>query len=168
MTDDGTIRSLEAETMRVSRRQAMQAGLSIALVPLAPISPGPAQAQVPGQLAAAIGAIVKGAEVTPGRVSVRMPELAENGNSVSLVVSVESPMTPDDYVRTIHIVSEKNPVAKVARFHFTPASGRARVATNMRLALTQTVTALAEMSDGRFFSGTTQVVVTLAACIDGE
>ena len=120
-----------------------------------------------GDSDAAIQNIAVGRKVTPGRVKLTLPELAENGNVVSLTVEVESPMTPADHVKAIHIVASKNPLANVVRFHLGPRSGRARVQSNIRLATTQTVTALAEMSDGTLWSGTSTVLVTLSACIDG-
>lgn len=114
----------------------------------------------------AIKEITRGAAVKPGRVSIMLPELAENGNSVSLNVAVESAMTAADHVKAIHIVSEKNPIARVVSFMLGPRAGRAQVATNIRLATTQIVTAIAEMSDGSFWSGNQEVIVTLAACLD--
>ncbi len=129
-----------------------------------------ARAQVmpkPEGLPAALARLAAGRSVSPGRIKVTLPELAENGNVVALVVDVTSPMTAADHVRTVHILSEKNPLTDIARFHFTPAAGRARVATNIRLADSQKIVALAEMSDGSLWSGEANVVVTLAACIDG-
>jgi sulfur-oxidizing protein SoxY len=111
--------------------------------------------------------IANGRKITPGRVKLTLPELAENGNVVTLAVEVESPMTGADHVKTIHIVAEKNPLANLARFHLSPRSGRADVQTNVRLATTQTVNAIAEMSDGTLWSGTSTVLVTLSACLDG-
>ena len=120
-----------------------------------------------GDSEAAIKAIAGGRPITTGRVKLTMPELAENGNVVALAVEVESPMSAADYVKTIHIVAEKNPLANIARFHLGPRSGRAKVNSNIRLATTQTVHAVAEMSDGTLWSGTSPVLVTLAACLDG-
>ena len=145
-----------------TRREAI-AGLAV--LGLAATGVGPASAEA-DQAAEAITALTGGAKVSPGRVVLVMPELAENGNSVSVRVTVESPMTVADHVKAIHIVSEKNPIARVASFHLGPRAGRAEIHTNIRLATTQVVTALAEMSDGRYFSGTQEVVVTLAACLD--
>ena len=119
-----------------------------------------------GLAADAIKSITRGAAVKPGRVSVVMPELAENGNTVALTVSVESPMTVANHVKAIHIVADKNPIARVVTMHLNPRAGRAKVSTNIRLATTQVVTAIAEMSDGRYWSGTREVVVTLAACLE--
>ena len=116
---------------------------------------------------AAIKHIAEGRTITPGRVHLTLPELAENGNVVSLTVTVDSPMTAADHVHTIHIIASKNPLANLTRFHLGPRSGRARVQTNIRLATTQTVTAIAEMHDGSLWSGTSTVLVTLSACLDG-
>jgi sulfur-oxidizing protein SoxY len=116
---------------------------------------------------AAIGKITKGAPVTRGRVSVAMPTIAENGLSVFTTISVESPMTEASYVKEVHLISEKNPVAVIASFYFTPAMAEAKVSTNIRLAMTQKITAIAVMNDGSLWSDEKDVVVTIAACIDG-
>lgn len=146
-----------------TRRQVSGGLLGIALVPLATCS----RAYAGDQLLEALTKVTGGAPVSEGRVKLELPGLAENGYSVPLTVSVESPMTADDYVKTIHILSEKNPVAQVVRFNLTPRSGRAKVSTSIRMADTQRVMAVAEMSDGSFWSGGADIVVTLSACIDG-
>lgn len=108
-----------------------------------------------------------GAAVEDGRVSLMIPKVAENGLSVYTTVAVESPMTEEDHVKAIHILSEKNPIAHLLTWHLGPRAGVAKVSTNIRLAATQEVTALAEMSDGSFWRDRQNVVVTIAACIDG-
>lgn len=147
-----------------TRRDALVQITSAALAPTV-LGAGIALA-LEEQAVSAIREITRGAEVKPGRVSVVLPELAENGNTVALTVSVESPMTAVDHVTAIYIVSERNPVARVVSFTLGPRAGRAKVATNIRLATTQIVTALAEMSDGSFWSANQEVIVTLAACLD--
>jgi len=108
-----------------------------------------------------------GAPVKDGRVSLTIPKVAENGLSVYTTVEVESPMTEADHVRAIHILSEKNPIAHLLTWHLGPRAGVAKVSTNIRLAASQQVTALAEMSDGTFWQDRQDVIVTIAACIDG-
>src|SRR5436309_2305821 len=105
--------------------------------------------------------------VTAGRVKLDVPPLVENGNTVPLAVSAESPMTEADHVKAIHVFTEKNPQPDVVSFRFGPRAGRARAATRVRLADTQTVVAIAELSDGSFWSARADVVVTLAACLEG-
>ncbi len=109
-----------------------------------------------------------GARARKGRVTLTVPALAENGLSVYTTVAVDSPMTDDDFVRKIHILSERNPIAHLLSWHLGPRAGLAVVSTNIRLAATQQVTALAEMSDGSFWFDRKDVVVTVAACIDGR
>jgi sulfur-oxidizing protein SoxY len=99
-------------------------------------------------------------------VKLELPPLSENGNTVPLTVSVESPMTPADHVRAIHVFTELNPQPDVVSFRLGPRAGLARVATRIRLANTQTVTAIGELSDGSFWSASAAVVVTLAACLE--
>ena len=115
---------------------------------------------------AAIRNVVGEAPVRKGRVELDVPPLVENGNTVSLVVTVDSPMTATDHVKAIHVFNEKNPQPNVISVHLGPRAGRAKISTRIRLADTQTVTAIAEMSDGSFWSATAEVIVTLAACLE--
>jgi sulfur-oxidizing protein SoxY len=126
----------------------------------------PARATTP-EMQEAIRKVVGGARVTAGKVKLELPPLSENGNAVPLAVRVESPMTAADHVRAIHVFTERNPQPDVATFRLGPRAGHARVATRIRLADTQTVVAIAELSDGSFWSGSAEVIVTLAACLEG-
>jgi sulfur-oxidizing protein SoxY len=114
----------------------------------------------------AIRQVVGTAPVTAGKVKLELPPLVENGNTVPLAVSVDSPMTAADHVRALHVFAEKNPQPNVLSVHLGPRAGRASVSTRMRLADTQTVVAIAELSDGSFWSDRADVVVTLAACLE--
>jgi sulfur-oxidizing protein SoxY len=114
----------------------------------------------------AIRKFTGGVPVQSGRVALDMPPLVENGNAVGVTVTVESPMTAADHVRRIALFNEKNPQPDIAVFNLGPRAGRAKVATRMRLATSQTVVAVAEMSDGSFRSAKASVIVTLAACIE--
>jgi sulfur-oxidizing protein SoxY len=110
--------------------------------------------------------ITGGARLSKGRVKLEMPVLADNGNAVPLKVNVESPMTTEDHVKAIHLVSDRNPMRHMAAFHFGPQSGRAELATRVRLAGSQNVTALAQMADGSYWYDSARIQVTLSACID--
>ena len=110
--------------------------------------------------------VTGGATVQPGRVKLDLPVLADNGNSVSLKVSVDSPMTAASYVKSIHIYAARNPRPNVANFYLGPRAGRAQVSTRVRLGGSQRVLAVAALSDGSFWSATADVVVTLSACYD--
>src|SRR3989442_8339038 len=148
-----------------SRRECLltaAAGLGLASV----IAVEPARA-TPVAMEEAIRKVIGSARVTPDRVKLDVPPLVENGNSVPLAVSAESPMTEADHVKAIHVFTEKNPQPDVVSFRFGPRAGRARAATRVRLADTQTVVAIAELSDGSFWSASADVVVTLAACLEG-
>ena len=148
---------------RATRREflisAAAAGLAVTLRPQS-------AAATPATMQEAIRRVVGTARVTPGRVKLELPPLSENGNTVPLTVSLESPMTAEDHVRAIHVFNEKNPQPDVASFRFGPRAGRARVSTRIRLADTQTVIAIGELSDGSFWSASATVVVTLAACLE--
>ena len=112
--------AITSNTM-LTRRSLVAGGVAICLVPIAS---GAAQA-TPAEMADAIRALTGGAAVKPGRVKLVLPELAENGNIVSLSVSVDSPMTDADHVKSVHIFSELNPVTTLVRFHVL-AAGRAQ------------------------------------------
>ena len=125
----------------------------------------PAEA-TPALLAAAIRNVVGEAAVQAGKVKLEIPPLVENGNTVPMTVSVASPMTPDDYVRSIHVFNEKNPQPNIGNFYLGPRAGRAQVSTRIRLADSQKIVAIAHLADGSFWSVSADVVVTLAACTD--
>lgn len=120
----------------------------------------------PDELAAAISAWAGGAPVQNGRVKLDIAPLVDNGNTVPVGVSVESPMTATDHVTAIAIFNERNPQRDVARFMLGPRAGRASVATRIRLATTQKLVAVARMSDGSHWSHSVEVIVTLAACLE--
>ena len=151
----------------MDRREFLRAatGVAAGLGMGAVITVTPARA-TPATMQEAIRKVVGTATVNPGRVKLELPPLSENGNAVPLTVSLESPMTPADHVKTFHVFTEKNPQPEVATFRLGPRAGRARVATRIRLADTQTVIAIGELSDGSFWSARADVVVTLAACLE--
>ena len=120
----------------------------------------------PAEMQEAIRQVIGSARVTPGKVTLDLPPLIENGNAVPLTVSVDSPMTEAQHVRAVHVFTEKNPQPNVASFHLGPRAGRARVATRVRLADSQNVTAICELSDGTFWSASVGIIVTLAACLE--
>jgi sulfur-oxidizing protein SoxY len=117
-------------------------------------------------LALAIKQYVGEATVRVGKVKLDVAELVENGNTVPLSVAVDSPMTATEHVKSIAIFNERNPQRDVMRFALGPRSGRALVATRIRLATTQKLVAIAQMSDGSYWSHTADVIVTLAACVE--
>ena len=125
----------------------------------------PAEA-TPATLAAAIRNVVGAAVVRTGKVKIDVPPLVENGNTVPMTVSVASPMTSDDYVKSIHVFNEKNPQPNIGNFYLGPRAGRAQISTRIRLADSQKIVAIAHLADGSFWSVSVDVVVTLAACTE--
>ncbi len=122
----------------------------------------------PGAMQSAIAGYTGNATPKPGRVTLDIAQLVDNGNAVPVTVRVDSPMTAQDHVTDIAIFNEKNPLPDVVRFQLTPLSGKAEVSTRIRLATSQTLTALARTSDGRWWQHSVDVIVTLAACVEGE
>ena len=148
---------------RLSRRQFIGATvMGIAL----PLTRRRAAEASPEGVSAAVKAILGDATPRAGRVTLDVPPIAENGNSVPLTVSVESPMTAADHVRSIHIFAEENPLPNVAHFYLGPRAGKAQISTRIRLFKSQKIIAMAALSDGSFWSGTAEIVITLAACIE--
>ena len=115
-------------------------------------------------VAKAIKKSVGGKSPKTGRVTLELPEIAENGNTVPIAVEVKSPMTAKDYVKAVHIYADGNPVPNVATFRFSPESGKARVSTRMRMRKSQNIVAVAEMSDGSVYMGKKAVKVTIGGC----
>jgi sulfur-oxidizing protein SoxY len=111
-----------------------------------------------------IKAFTGGKQPTEGKVKLDLPEIAENGNTVPMTVLVDSPMTAQSYVAEVLVVGDGNPRGGMATFHFSPLSGVAEANTRIRLAATQTVTAIAKMNDGALFMGAKQVKVTIGGC----
>ena len=127
----------------------------------------PARA-TPATMRAAMKNVIGEASLRKGKVTLELPPLIENGNTVPLTVSVDSPMTAADHVKAIHVFNEKNPQPNVVSIRLGPRAGKASVGTRIRLADSQKVVAVAEMSDGSFWSDELEVVVTLAACLEGS
>jgi sulfur-oxidizing protein SoxY len=152
-------------TMIITRRGALAGGLA-----LGASTAMPAQAQnltfVPGQMEAAIRKVLGEATIHKGRVVLDLPPLVENGNTVPMTVTVDSPMTATDHVKAIHVFNEKNPQANVISVKLGARAGKAELSTRIRLAGTQKLMAIAEMSDGTCWSDTQEVIITLAACLE--
>jgi sulfur-oxidizing protein SoxY len=134
-----------------------------ALVSVLPLASARATAEA---MAAAIKEVVGEAVIREGKVKLDLPPLVENGNTVPLTVSVESPMTPADHIKAIHVFNEKNPQPHVFDARLGPRNGRAVVATRIKLGDSQKIIAIAETSTGQFWSASADVIVTLAACIE--
>ncbi|WP_422033719.1 SoxY-related AACIE arm protein [Reyranella sp.] len=144
----------------MDRRLFLAGTASIVLLPLAPA------AATPDAMAEAIRKIVGTATPTEGRVKLDVPPLVENGSTVPLTVSVDSPMTEAEHVKAIHVFTEKNPQPNVFSARLGPRNGKAMVGTRIKLGDSQRIVAIAETSDGKFWSAGADVIVTLAACLE--
>ena len=142
---------------------AMAGGLVGATVVALELRPAMA---TPAAMAEVVARATGNAQLRRGRIKLEIPPLVENGNAVPCTVAVDSPMSREDHVRAIHIFNERNPQPDVISVRFGPRAGRATVSTRIRLSDTQSVLAVAEMSDGTFWSEQVNVVVTLGACLE--
>jgi sulfur-oxidizing protein SoxY len=125
----------------------------------------PAEA-TPATMQAAIANVTRGGKLNPGKIKLDIPPLVENGNTVPCSITVDSPMTEADYVKAIHVFTEKNPQPNVISVQLCPRAGRASMSTRIRLADTQSVVAIAELSDGSLWSHRVDVLITLGACLE--
>ena len=144
-----------------SRRRVLTVGALGGVV--AALAPHLALAK-PEDVAAAIKKLYGDKAPAEGKVKLEMPQIAENGNVVPMTVTVDSPMTDDDYVKALHVFAEGNPLPFVATFYFTPACGKAVCSTRIRMATTQNIVAVAETSKGELYTGKTEVKVTIGGC----
>lgn len=120
--------------------------------------------EVTAQFKTAYAQLVRDRKAPQDGVQLTLPDIAENGNMVPFTVYVDSPMTDEDYVETITVLSTGNPQPVIGTFHFTPASGRALVGGRLRLARTQDLVVVAEMKSGALVSGRSNVKVTIGGC----
>ena len=150
---------------RLTRRAALAGATATgaSLLTLQSITPVSA---TPEAMRAVVRTIVGDAPLRKGRVQLDLPPLVENGNTVPMTVTVESPMTARDHVKTIHVLNEKNPQPYVLTVHLNHRAGSPNFATRIKLGDTQRVIAIAQMSDGSFWSGEQEVIVTIAACLE--
>lgn len=149
-------------TPNFNRRQALALGAGAMTVAVLGVSSDPALAKNDSD--EAIKKFTGGKTPVQGKIKLDLPEIAENGNTVPMTVTVDSPMTEQSHVTEVLIVADENPRAGVATFHFSPASGIAEANTRIRLAATQDVIAVAKMNDGSFFIANKQVKVTIGGC----
>ena len=151
-----------ASAMQVmSRRDALATSVgagALLLLGLRATPAGPAEAN------AEIAKFSAGRRPTPGQITIDVPAIAENGNSVPISVVVASPMTVEDHVTDVLLLADRNPRPVIATFHFTPMMGRAEAATRIRLATTQNVTVLAKTSRGGLLVDQRPIKVTIGGC----
>ncbi len=112
----------------------------------------------------AIMKMVGDKKLMEGKINLDLPQIAENGNTVPIKFSVDSPMTDDNYVKAVHLYADGNPLPDIASLHFTPMNGKAEASTRIRLARTQNLIAVAEMSDGSVYKAAQEIKVTIGGC----
>lgn len=142
--------------LTLTRRTVIAALAALGLAPRAALA-GRAEAD------ALAAKLTGGAKAQEGKVRLKIPQVAENGNSVAFTVAVDHPMTPSSWVKAIHVIADDNPRPEIASFHFTP-QGRAEVSSRLRLARSQTVRAVAILSDGTAWETRQEVKVTIGGC----
>jgi sulfur-oxidizing protein SoxY len=146
-----------------TRRSFLAAAGGVALLSVLKIVPARA---TPATMQAAIKKVIGEAPLRKGKVTIDVPPLVENGNTVPLTISVDSPMTQADHVKAILLFNQKNPQPNVISARLSPRAGKAQLSTRIKLAAAQTIVAVAQLSDGTFWSGDADVIVTIAACVE--
>ena len=149
----------------ITRRTVLVGIAGVTALGTAPLLARRAEA-TPEMMKAAIHRVIGEAPVRKGKVTLDIPPLVENGNTIAMSVSVDSPMMETNYVKAIHVFNEKNPQSNVISARIGARAGQAKIATRIRLADSQKLIAIAEMSDGSFWSASADMIVTLAACIE--
>jgi sulfur-oxidizing protein SoxY len=149
--------------MRSSRREFLIGSAGIGLVSALPVG---SVLATPAMLEEAIRNVVGESNLQTGKITLEVPPLVENGNAVPVTIIVDSPMSAADHVKGIHVFNEKNPQPHVISVTLGPRAGKARIATRIKLSDTQRIVGIAEMSDGSFWTGEANVIVTIAACVE--
>jgi sulfur-oxidizing protein SoxY len=149
--------------MRPSRREFLVGSAGIGMASALPLESASA---TPAMLEEAIRDVIGEANLQTGKITLEVPPLVENGNTVPVTIIVDSPMSKADHVKAIHVFNEKNPQPHVISITLGPRAGKARIATRIKLADTQRIVGIAEMSDGSFWTGEANVIVTIAACVE--
>lgn len=145
----------------LDRRELLKAG-SLGAVLLTAL---PLRAEAtPVSAMEAIRKTIDGKEPKEGLVNIVLAEIAENGGTVPLKVSVDSPMSEDDHVKAVHIYTDGNPLPEVASYFFGPHNGKAYLSIRLRLLKTQNVIAVAEMSNGEAYMASKNIKVTIGGC----
>jgi len=149
--------------MRPSRREFLIGSAGIGMASALPLESASA---TPAMLEEAIRNVIGEANLQTGKITLEVPPLVENGNTVPVTIIVDSPMSEAEHVKAIHVFNEKNPQPHVISITLGPRAGKARIATRIKLADTQRIVGIAEMSDGSFWTGEASVIVTIAACVE--
>ena len=148
----------------ISRRQALKGVSALALTLVAAgLLPKNAEADMK-MIEDALKKVIQDRKPAEGKIKLDLPQIAENGNTVPIGFEVDSPMTKDNFVKAVHVFADGNPSPEVASFYFTPMSGKAAASTRMRMAKTQNVIVVAEMSDKSVYMAKQQVKVTIGGC----
>ena len=153
--------STQEPNQPLDRRRFLAGSAGVALVSLLPVSALATETD----LQAAVNELFGDKPIAEGGVAAKLPPLAENGYSVPLSIEVDSPMTETEHVRRIAVFSPRNPIPNLIQFTLGPRAGLAKVSTRVRLAGTQALLVVAEMSDGTLRSAAPKTMVTLAACV---
>ena len=150
--------------MMISRRTVLTSAAASVLVSA---KPSRAEAPFSAQFLQAYETLLNGRKPVPGTIDITVPQLAEDGSTVGFLIAAKSPMTDQDHVTTLSLLSTGNPQPVIATFHFTPLSGRAAVSGRLRLARTQDVVVVAQTNRGALFVGAANVEVTVGGCGGG-
>lgn len=150
-----------AHAAGATRRGVLLGGVGCLIAVLVPVG----SLAAPADMQAAIAGLFGDRPLRQGGISLTIPPLAENGNSVPLAIAVDSPMTEADHVRRIAVFSPLNPLPNIIQFELGPRAGKASVSTRIRLSRTQDILVVAELSDGTLRSASAGIMVTVGACI---
>jgi len=146
-----------------ARRNCLRGAAALAVAPWLPARAADELPVIP-----ALETFLAGRKVRWERIRLELPPLADNGQSVPMKITVDGPFAPGASVRALRLFSQKNPVPEMAVFEYPVPVERVELESRVRLAGTQRIAAVAQMTDGTLYAASVEVVVTLAACLDGS
>ena len=148
-----------------SRRVFLRRAAALAAARCGRLAASPARATQEA-MRQAIRAVLGEAEARPGKVDARYPGAGRERQCGAADRVGRKPDVAGGPCQGDPRLQRKEPAAAVISVALGPRAGRAGVATRIKLADSQQVVAIAEMSDGSFWSGSAEVIVTLAACAE--
>jgi sulfur-oxidizing protein SoxY len=76
---------------------------------------------------------------------------ADDASTVPVMINGLIDQSPTEYIKTMYLVVDRNPIPTAGIFRFTPDSGRVKMETRLRFEQYSFVRAIAELNDGRLY-----------------
>lgn len=76
---------------------------------------------------------------------------ADDASTVPVMINGLIDQSPTEYIKTMYLIVDRNPIPTAGIFRFTPDSGRVKMETRLRFEQYSFVRAIAELNDGRLY-----------------